>query len=100
MDKNTTRYKITAIKVIDGHRSAAGNKLLATFDLKAAGIRVNGCLLILNAKGLVTCHGPSGKTRQGNEISAEFIRPEVHREVTRLAAKAYTAMTGREVSDE
>lgn len=100
MDKASNPYKIIAMHVIDGHRSASGNRLLATFDLKVAGVRINGCLLVEGANGRAICHGPVGKTHNGKDVSAEFTHPEVRRTVTRLSAEAFSAMTGRSVRQD
>ncbi|SDL72199.1 hypothetical protein [Aliiruegeria lutimaris] len=93
-------YSIATMSVIDGPANGIGNRLLALFDLEVAGLRISNCLLVQNADGLALAKGPTGKNHKGNLIRAQFISPEVVRAVTRRAASAYTALTGRDLEDE
>lgn len=93
-------FTITDLTVIDGRPNASGNRLLASFNLAAAGIALTGCVLIEKASGVVRVGGPDGRTTRGAKAGGQITDPALARAVTRRAAVAYGALTGREVCDE
>lgn len=94
------QFNIAAVSIIDAPVNAIGNRLLASFNLSVAGLRIHGCVLIEKATGVVQAEGPRGKTHSGISINTRFEDPALARAVTRRMAEVYTNLTGREVSDE
>lgn len=93
-------FTITDLAVIDGKANDSGNRLLASFNLSASGVVLKGCVLIEKASGVVRVGGPDGKTTRGVKVGGHITDPVLYRAVTRRAAVAYGALTGREVCDE
>lgn len=91
---------ISMLVVIDGPENTNGNSLLAVFDLRISGINIASCVLTRKRDGIVKASGPMGKTHRGHQITVTLEDPALARAITRKAATAYSALTGREVVDE
>ena len=92
-------FTITKVRILDGAPNAQGRRLLATFSLNIIGLVVTGCCLT-EREGIVRAQGPIGKTAHGHSAVTTFLDPALFRAVSRRAGQAYSALTGRVVSDE
>ncbi len=93
-------HKIASFVVINGKPNTAGNRHLAVFDILTAGLRICGCTLHMNADGIAFSHGPRGKHHSGAAVRVQFEDPAVSRAITRIAANAFTVLTGEELELE
>ncbi|MFN4128575.1 MAG: hypothetical protein ACK4GC_01985 [Paracoccaceae bacterium] len=93
-------FTITKLRILDGPPNDHGRRLLATFSLQVSGLVVTGCCLSESAEGIARAQGPIGKTAKGHSAVTTFHDPAVFRAITRRAAQAYSALTGRELSDD
>ncbi|WP_320176717.1 hypothetical protein [Roseovarius pacificus] len=88
------------MRIIDAPANPSGTTILAAYDIVIDGITLKGCVMTESATGTVTARGLLGKTNNGSKISAQFTDAELALEVSRKAADAYSALTGRTVSIE
>lgn len=95
----TPDFTISKLRLIDGPPNDHGSRLLATFSLNIVGLVVTGCCLT-ERDGIARAQGPIGKTARGHNAVTTFQDPAVFRAITRRAAQAYSALTGRELSDD
>ncbi|WP_146612585.1 hypothetical protein [Paracoccus sediminilitoris] len=93
-------FTIHNLNIINSEPNKIGNRLLAVFDLWISGLKVCGCVLTEKNTGIVTAHGPIGKTHRGDNVRIHLADPALGRAVTRRVAMAYVALTGFEVADE
>lgn len=91
---------IKTMTVIDAPANLSGTRVLASYDLIISGITMKGCIITESPDGIVTAKGLLGKTNKGDKISAQFTDPALSRSITRKAADAYTALTGKELNHE
>ncbi|SFP62967.1 hypothetical protein [Tranquillimonas alkanivorans] len=88
-------FQIAKLAVIDAEPSPAGNRLLATFDMQIAGMRIGGCVLVERADGRVIAHGPQGKTKSGHKAHVSVQDERLRKAITERASVLYEGFTGR-----
>ncbi|MCC5968386.1 MAG: hypothetical protein JJU15_00380 [Pararhodobacter sp.] len=97
---DTTEFTIRTLSVINGQANAAGNRLLASFNMEIAGMFITGCVLILKADGTVSAAGPAGKSRNNVAINTRIADEVLARAVTERACRIYELFTGRDLEAE
>lgn len=93
-------FTVHKFAVVNGGPDASGKRLIGRFDLKMAGLKIVGCLLIEDERGIASAVGPIGKTHANHRVEVRINTPELSRAITRRVAEIYTLYTGREISDE
>lgn len=90
----TPQFTIGQMRVADARTAPSGNRLIATFDMEFADVKIIGCVLIRRADGSLTADGPRGKAQSGHKTNVDFRTPELRRAVTSRASALLEAFTG------
>ncbi|MGK7661969.1 MULTISPECIES: hypothetical protein [unclassified Marinovum] len=93
-------FTITKMTVISAPATSTGSSLMATFDMRVAGIKICGCVLVQKKSGKIMMCGPKGKTHTGHDIGTHIENREIREAVTEHAVKLYEEFTGSSVAAE
>lgn len=91
----TYDFTITKMQTVNAPATSTGNSLMATFDMRVAGIKIGGCVLVRRKNGKIVMSGPKGKTHTGHEIVTHIEDRGLREAVAEKAAKVYESFTGR-----
>lgn len=95
-----TEFQITEFRVVTNTREDARDVLLASFNIRVAGMVITGCgLLESSSTGKAYASGPRAlKQSNGPICSVRFIDKELYQAVLEKALSVFEALTGREVA--
>lgn len=93
-------FTINRMTVINSTPNAGGTRVLATYDLRIAGLMAKGCVLLQDARGVISAKGLLGKTSQGAKLLLTFDSPELEQAVTEKVVDAYRALMGGRAAAE
>lgn len=89
-----TDFTLIRLRVLNLRPSATGNRILARFDIRIAGMRVAGLALVGLADGRVVSNGITGRTHFGSEVKLRIEDADLSERIAAKALTVYREMTG------